>query len=244
MSITSISIITATYNSGVYLPRLIDSLLKQTDQDFEWVIADNNSTDNSIELLNMASKNLNIIISSQSDFGIYDAMNRAIKLSTGKYYIVIGSDDYFYENMIRDFKREILLSNADMIVAGVDTERGELEVYEGKSWLYGARAYTTAHSVGTLFRRSLHDEFGLYSNKIAITADSLFIKKICQAGVSRHIAPFKAGFFSINGISNKSVIHTLLDGLHVQLLTEKNKILQILIFLLRVLKHIKKLDQM
>ena len=222
---TSISIITATYNSGIYLPKLIDSLHKQTDQDFEWVVADGNSNDNTIELLKMASKSLNIIVSSESDFGIYDAMNRALKISTGKYYIVIGSDDYFYENMIKDFKSEILKSKADMIVARVDTERGELKIHEGKSWLYGARAYTTAHSVGTLFRRSLHEDFGFYSNKISITADSLFIKVICQAGVVRRVASFKAGFFCINGVSNKSVIHTLLDGLHVQLLTEKNKYL-------------------
>jgi len=239
-----ISIITVTHESAGHLPKLIDSLLNQTDKDFEWVIADGVSTDGTLEILEKISKKLNIVISSQPDFGIYDAMNRAIKLSTGTYYIVAGSDDYFYPNMIENFKREITITSADMIVAGVDTERGEIKIFEGRSWLYGARAYITTHSVGTLIRRSLHDKFGYYSNKFAITADNLFIKQICQASIKRHIAPFKAGFFSINGVSNKRVIHTLLEGLHIQLLTEKHQYFQILIFFIRIFKHRKKLKYM
>lgn len=240
----TISIITATYNAANHIQELIDSLKQQTDKNFEWVIADGGSSDDTVEILKNASSEFNIVISSQPDFGIYDAMNRAIRQATGEYYVVIGSDDYFYPNAIENFKREIALTHADIIVAGVDTENGQLKIHEGKSWLYAAKAYTTAHSVGTLIRRSLHENFGLYSKKLSITADALFIKQVCQAGVNRHIASFTAGFFSINGTSNTNVIHTLIDGLHVQLLTEKNKKLQLLLFIARMLKHIKKLKKL
>lgn len=69
-----LSVITATYNAIEYLPSLIECLRKQEDQDFEWVVADGASTDGTLELLESIT-DLNIVITSQEDFGIYDALN-------------------------------------------------------------------------------------------------------------------------------------------------------------------------
>ena len=87
-----LSIITATYNSAKHLPALIASLRAQTCQDFEWVVADGNSTDGTVELLKQVT-DLKLSWVSQHDFGIYDAMNKAIQRSQSEYYLVIGSDD-------------------------------------------------------------------------------------------------------------------------------------------------------
>lgn len=69
---------TATCNAAKHLPKLIESLRRQTDKDFEWVIANGASTDGTRELLQSVT-DIEIVISSQTDFGIYDALNRAIK---------------------------------------------------------------------------------------------------------------------------------------------------------------------
>jgi glycosyltransferase involved in cell wall biosynthesis len=52
---SSISIITATFNSASVLPRLIDSLIEQTDQDFEWIVADGGSRDETLRIIEKAS---------------------------------------------------------------------------------------------------------------------------------------------------------------------------------------------
>ena len=101
-----ISIITATFNAANHLPQLIDSLQSQTNKNFEWVIADGGSTDATLDIL-QSIKNLNIVLSSQVDFGIYDALNRAVKLSTSDYYVVIGADDVFKPDAIENFSNEI-----------------------------------------------------------------------------------------------------------------------------------------
>ena len=238
MIYNSISIITATFNSESTLPVLIESLRNQVDKDFEWIVADGGSSDKTLDILKAVS-DINIKITSQTDFGIYDALNRAIKISNCEYYLVVGSDDYLYQDSVKHFRIAAQQTSADIIAAGVDTLNGSLAIHEGKGWMYGAHAYIAAHSVGTLIRRSLHEQFGLYSKHLSITADSLFIKQACQAGARRHRANFISGFFSTEGTSNTNKLTTLVNGLHMQLITEKYKVLQIILFLIRFLKNNK-----
>ncbi len=116
MSDIKLSIITATYNAAEHLPRLIESLLAQTDQDFEWVVADGASTDGTLELLEQARpKFRRVIVDSRPDFGIYDALNRAVKLSTGKFYLVLGADDELFPGGIEAYKKELMVDDADLI---------------------------------------------------------------------------------------------------------------------------------
>lgn len=87
-----ITVITATYNAANYLPRLVASLSAQTFNNFEWVVADGGSTDGTLEILNQVN-DLNIVVDSRSDNGIYDAFNRGVSLASGEFVIFIGSDD-------------------------------------------------------------------------------------------------------------------------------------------------------
>ncbi|MEN9258541.1 MAG: glycosyltransferase [Gloeomargarita sp. SRBZ-1_bins_9] len=96
-----LSVVTATYNAAHDLPRLIASLAAQTDQDFEWVVADGVSTDGTLELLEQARQKLQrVVVDSRPDFGIYDALNRAVKLASGEYYLVVGADDMLFPEAI------------------------------------------------------------------------------------------------------------------------------------------------
>jgi glycosyltransferase involved in cell wall biosynthesis len=68
-----ISIITATFNAASHLPDLVSCLRNQTYKNFEWVVADGGSTDDTLNILR-TTKDLNVVLSSQPDFGIYDAL--------------------------------------------------------------------------------------------------------------------------------------------------------------------------
>lgn len=111
-----ISVVTATRNAVKFLPTLIESLRGQTDKDFEWVVADGASSDGTLDLLRSVN-DLDIVVTSQSDYGIYDALNRAISASSGTYYIVAGADDSFDFDAIAHFRKAIDQSQADIVTS-------------------------------------------------------------------------------------------------------------------------------
>ncbi|MDR3358583.1 MAG: glycosyltransferase [Desulfovibrio sp.] len=88
------SIITATYNSEAFLGRTLASILSQSYPNFEWVVQDGGSTDNTLNILRKYSDS-RIKIHSEPDTGIYDAWNKAVARATGDWAIFLGGDDFF-----------------------------------------------------------------------------------------------------------------------------------------------------
>jgi len=235
-----ISIITATYNASSQLPRLIDSLRKQSDKNFEWVVTDGGSTDGTLEVLQQID-DLNLVIDTQPDFGIYDALNRAIGIATGEYYLVLGADDILYENAISLFYQN-MDSKADLVTALVKIEGRELGVRRPWPWLYGQFAYVSSHAVGTLISKKLHEVHGLYSRHFPIAADQLFLKKVAESKETKILeVNFVAGEFGTTGTSNQDLLGTFTESLRVQIVSGENKFLQLLLFFLRVIKNYSKI---
>lgn len=230
-----ISVITATFNAAHCLPKLIESLQNQTDKDFEWVIADGGSTDETLQLLKQV-QGLTIKITSQSDFGIYDALNRGIKASSGEYYVVIGADDCFFENAIHDF-RGAISEGADIITANIKQNGHVISPLNKAPWLYGMRSYVSSHSVGTLFKKSLHDKLGYYSNKFPICADNLFILTAMKHQAVLKKIETVSGVFSLDGLSGTDILGTLVENFRVQIKVGENKHLQTIFLFLRLLKN-------
>jgi len=231
----TISVITPAYNSAAQIGALIASLRAQTDRDFEWVVADGGSTDATAELVSAAT-DLNPVVSSQPDFGIYDALNRALKQSSGEYYIVAGGDDEFAPDAIAKFRSAIVESGADIIVAAAAHDHGAAYIKKGPSWIVGEKAFIANHSLATAFRRSLHERFGWYSRKFPIAADSLFVLRCCKGGVSRHVAPFSAGSVGAGGVSFTDWAGSITELFRVQLLVGCALLPQIALLVLRIFR--------
>lgn len=232
------SVVTATYNAAAVLPRLIASLRAQTDQDFEWVVADGGSTDGTLELLAAAQEYLKISIDSRPDFGIYDALNRAVKIAHGDYYLVVGADDELSVDAVEKYKAVCLKTNADFVTAeillngkrhGICTPSWE--------WLHGMSAHVSCHSVGLAIRRNLHQVYGFYSAKLPIAADHLFVLRAIHGGAVVSRQPFVAGTFNLAGTSGGDVLGTPLDCLHAQVLAGHWVWPQVMLFLLRLLRR-------
>jgi glycosyltransferase involved in cell wall biosynthesis len=241
MSNTKISIITATFNAVTDLPRLIESLVNQVDKDFEWVVADGGSTDGSLSLLE-SLKGINLKLSIEKDFGIYDALNRAIVQSQADYYLILGADDYLYPDAIQRYRMACNIGSPDIISANVETDKGLLKPNQGKPYLRGQLAFVSQHSVGTLIKKSLHERFGYYSRRFPIAADQYFVKQVCIApGSSIKYADFVAGFYPTNGTSGIDLAGSMTEFFRVQLETERYPLIQLILFLLRLLKHFPKL---
>ncbi|MBQ7482227.1 MAG: glycosyltransferase, partial [Lachnospiraceae bacterium] len=96
----SVSIITVTYNSGATLKRTIESVLAQTAAPREYIIVDGCSTDDTLSIAEsfretFDEKGISYSVISEPDNGIYDAMNKGIRLAMGDIIGMINSDDWY-----------------------------------------------------------------------------------------------------------------------------------------------------
>ncbi len=232
---STISVITATRNAAGYLPRLIESLRGQTDKDFEWVVADGASSDGTVALLQSVG-DLKVVITSQPDFGIYDALNRAIKLASGDYYIVAGADDVFDAKAIANFHRAIEQSEADIVAASARYGTKIMRVKKGPVWLHSQFSLVAAHTIATAIRKDLHRTYGDYTRLYPIAADQYFILRACAGGASRHEANFVAGEIGSGGVSSTDRIGNASEVFRVQVATGRSVFIQAILFLLRLLR--------
>ena len=111
-SLPVISIITVVYNSEEYIERTINSVLKQTYPNVEHVILDGASKDRTLEIIRDYEEKI-AFWKSESDKGIYDAMNKAQALATGDYVMFLNSGDEFLNNdiLLNSFQSK---ANADL----------------------------------------------------------------------------------------------------------------------------------
>ena len=110
-----ISIILTTYNVANYIEECIDSLLKQTYANFELIIIDDGSTDNTLNILKTKYKNLNIVESKH--IGAANCRNLGISISKGEYICILDSDDYFEINMLECMINKMKEYDADIAIS-------------------------------------------------------------------------------------------------------------------------------
>lgn len=129
----SISIITPTFNSEKHIESTLNSVRNQKYQPYEHIFIDSLSKDSTLEKIREYKKNAPYLVKiiSEKDNGIYDAMNKGIRLSTGELILILNSDDYLETNALNDYlhnyidsgclRNVIIVGNANMI-----KENGEL----------------------------------------------------------------------------------------------------------------------
>lgn len=120
-----ISIITITFNAAGELSPTMKSVGEQSFNDYEHLIIDGASTDNTLEIArSLGDKNLRIL--SEPDRGLYDAMNKGLKMARGKYVLFLNAGDTFHSPYILAAYAKEAAKNADIIYADtviVNTDR-------------------------------------------------------------------------------------------------------------------------
>lgn len=116
MKVPLISIITITYNAENILADTIRSILHQTEKDFEYIIIDGQSKDNTPSVIKeqqqlIEKENIPFRYISEPDKGIYDAMNKGIRMAKGSYIWFMNAGDRIYsENIVKNIKEIIAAS--------------------------------------------------------------------------------------------------------------------------------------
>lgn len=236
----SFSVISVTLNAEEHLPNLINSIKNQSDQNFIFVVFDGGSTDETISLLQKSSLN-NLRLITGRDFGIYDALNQCLSMVDTDYYVVCGADDELSKSAIANFKSAAIQSCADIVVASFWADKKIFNPMQNMGWLYAMRGVSSGHAVGMAIRRDLHKSYGMYSRNLPIAADQLFVKSAKLGGAKFFYADFIAGVYGTKGASSLDFSATLTEIFRVQLKTEKFKLLQVLLFLIRLIKNYKRL---
>lgn len=102
------SFIVPVYNTSKYLKKCLDSLVKQTFKDFEIIIVNDGSTDNSSNIISKYQDTYkNIKVVNQKNEGLSMARNNGVKEANGEYLIFIDSDDYVEKNLLKEVDKEI-----------------------------------------------------------------------------------------------------------------------------------------
>ncbi|NCT10072.1 MAG: glycosyltransferase, partial [Flavobacteriia bacterium] len=110
-----LSVITVSLNSELTIEKTIQSVLNQNFTDFEYIIVDGKSTDNTLQIIKkyesqFHQKNIPFTWISESDTGIYNAWNKGLQLAKGDWISFLGSDDIYLEGVLAKYAK-VVLSN-------------------------------------------------------------------------------------------------------------------------------------
>ncbi|MDT2827539.1 glycosyltransferase [Enterococcus viikkiensis] len=122
-----ISIIVPVYNAEKYLNKCVDSILNQTFKDFELILVDDGSHDNSGAICDeYVEKDLRVKVVHQKNGGVSRVRNKGIEIAKGKYIGFVDSDDFIAEDMYELLYNNLLKEKADLSICGI------YDVYKGK----------------------------------------------------------------------------------------------------------------
>lgn len=118
-----ISVIIPVFNLAKIIKRTLDSVFNQSYKNFEIIIIDDESTDNSINVINeyFINKEVDYRIIRQENAGVSGARNRGIKEAKGDYIYFLDGDDYIHEDTFLEFIKEIEKTEADVLYCGYST---------------------------------------------------------------------------------------------------------------------------
>ncbi|MES3702680.1 glycosyltransferase family 2 protein [Staphylococcus arlettae] len=125
---TKLTIFTPTYNRAHTLPRLFDSLVNQTNYEFEWLIVDDGSTDDTEEIVKtFITEKFPIRYIKQNNGGKHIATNIGLKCAYGELFTCLDSDDWFYPEAVAFFIDQFAENNEMNALISLDTfENGEI----------------------------------------------------------------------------------------------------------------------
>ena len=217
-----LSIITVNLNNKDGLQKTIDSIISQTFKDFEWIVIDGGSTDGSKELIEMYSEYISYWVS-EPDKGIYNAMNKGIRVAKGEYLQFLNSGDSLYSHDVLSLvfssgpTEDIILGNIisdGKIIRGIGS-RHSISLLD---FYYSSVLHPSSYS-----KRDLFERYGYFDETLKICSDWKFfiLAMILHNASVRYIDKTLVNFDS-SGISSK------VENVQ-RIRTEKTKVLKELI---------------
>ena len=193
-----ISIITVSYNAASTIEATILSVIKQTYPLIEYIIIDGKSTDRTLDIIKKYNKNISFWIS-EKDGGIYDAMNKGLKIATGDYLLFLGADDRLF---------------SEQTIESIISKLQEEEVYYGDCYMttirkvYWAKFNRYKLAIGNICHQSIFYPKKIYKNYIYDTSFKIYADYVYNLKIYNKIKfnylDETISLFNYNGISSSS----------------------------------------
>jgi glycosyltransferase involved in cell wall biosynthesis len=176
-----LSIITVNKNNDIGLERTSQSVACQTFEDFEWIVIDGASTDNSVDIIKSYADKMSYWVS-EPDTGIYNAMNKGIRQAKGEYCLFLNSGDWLVS--LNSLKKAFDIIN-DLDYA--DFYYGDCLVSDNSMWkmphelsIDNIYLLNAPSHQNTLIKRSLFYDHEFYAENYRTVSDSIFfLKEFC-----------------------------------------------------------------
>ena len=215
-----VSIITVCYNGEKTIRDTIKSVLTQDYSDIEYIVIDGRSKDTTIDIVNEYRGKISKIIS-EPDQGIYDAMNKGVKYSTGDIIGILNSDDFFENpSVISDVVKHFNSNpNASLVIGDVvyvdPNNIGKItRFYSSRKFKpFKLRFGWMPPHAATFIKASVYSKFGNYSTDYEISADyELFVRllllhKVCYSRLDKVLVRMRTGGVSSSGIKSNLLLN-------------------------------------
>lgn len=197
-----VSIITVTYNSEKTVKRTIESVLNQTYSNLEYIIIDGASTDSTMMICNdmLHDSKISFKIISEPDKGIYDAMNKGIKLAKGEIVGIINSDDWYEFNAVEIVVNEILKKGTG-VYYGIQRKMKDGKEYFLERFHHGFLRFTMIPHSATFVTLDIYNEHGLFDLKYKFVADYDLMLRLNELDVPFFPVDAILSNFTIGGAS-------------------------------------------
>ena len=199
-----VTVLMATYNRAKTVRRALDSIQAQDYPNIETIVIDGASTDGTLEILReyeRAGKITKLV--SEPDHGIYEALNKGIRLASGKILGVLGSDDSYLDGAVSAIVRGFEESGADVVYGGVVYQYSETDRrYDDKSNLdLKLYFYKNPMNHQSLFVRTALQKAHLFDTSYRIAGDYKFFSMLYYSGHPFHHIDVPIATYNMNGLS-------------------------------------------
>lgn len=212
-----VSVITASLNSEKTICQTIESVNCQSYSNKEHIIIDGKSSDRTVELIKSKIDKVSVFLS-EKDKGMYDAINKGIRVATGDIIGVLNSDDFFCDgNVLKKLMDVFNNDDVDAVygdVAYIDRKDPDkiVRYYSSKSFHPGKFRYGFQPAHPSFYvKRSILEQYGLYKSEYKIAGDfELLVRLIYASGIKTRYLSFPFVFMRMGGLSNKSLKNVIL----------------------------------
>lgn len=194
-----LSIICPSFNAESTIRSLIDSIIKQSCKDYELIIVDGGSTDETISIVKSYGNQIRYV--SERDSGIYDAMNKGVSMAKGEWLYFIGSDDTLYDNDVVMNLFALLQPNVDVVLCDVMSSEGNVCKSTFSNQIL---TKNTIYHQGAIYNKRFFNE-RQYDLSYKILADYEFNLYVWSLGPKVVYGDFIFANHSFEGISGRGV---------------------------------------
>ncbi len=238
------SIITVVLNNEKFIEQTIKSVLSQKYKNFEYIIIDGGSTDNTVEIIKKYKKNIDYWVS-EKDKGLYDAFNKGMSVAKGEFIGIINSDDLYTKNSLSIISKYVFNNKKiDFIFGSVKKHWGILHGYKPEKIFYSWGFYSS-HSTGFFLSKEAASKVGLYNIKYKYHADYDYFYRLIVQCKLKGIATKKkevVGIFRRGGFSSTISFRKLFkEEMLIRWNHKQNLFLLFIIFIHKFIKHFNKI---